>query len=67
MIRRGIVAQRLIGVFALMWVLLGYPVLALFDRPATVLGMPLLVVYLLVAWLFVIALLAAIVEWRTSR
>ena len=67
MIRRGIVAQRLIAVFALMCVLLGYPLLALFDRPVTLFGIPLLVVYLLVAWLCLIALLAAIVEWRASK
>ena len=40
MIRRGIVNQRLVAVFLLGWLLLGFPLLSLFDRPETIGGVP---------------------------
>jgi hypothetical protein len=64
MIRRGIVNQRLVAVFLLGWLLLGFPLLALFDRPETIGGVPLLVVYLTSVWVALIVLLAVIVERR---
>ena len=64
MIRRGIVNQRLVAIFLLAWLLLGFPLLALFDRPETIGGVPLLVVYLTAVWVALIVLLAVIVERR---
>ena len=64
MIRRGIVNQRLVAVFLLGWLLLGFPLLALFDRPETIGGIPVLIVYLSAAWIALIVLLTAIVERR---
>jgi hypothetical protein len=57
--RRG---QQLIGVFLLGFLLFNYPLLALFNVSATVLGVPLLYAYLFAAWGLLIALVAAIME-----
>jgi hypothetical protein len=53
--RRG---QRLAALFALGVLLFNYPMVALFDRPAMVLGVPLLYAYLFGAWALLIALAA---------
>ena len=47
---------RLLAVGALALVLFNYPILALFDKPVLVAGVPLLWAYLFVAWALVIAL-----------
>lgn len=67
MIRRGIVTQRLVAVFLLGWLLLGFPLLSLFDRPETIGGIPVLIVYLSTTWIALIVLLAIIVERRPPR
>ena len=64
MIRRGIVNQRLVAVFLLGWLLLGFPLLTLFDRPETIGRVPILVVYVAAVWIALIVLLALIVERR---
>jgi len=64
MIRRGIVNQRLVAVFLLAWLLLGFPLLSLFDRPETIAGIPILIVYLSTVWIGIIVLLALIVGRR---
>ncbi len=43
-------SQRLVALFLLGVVLFNYPVLSLFSREGTVLGLPLLFAYLLSAW-----------------
>lgn len=58
----GRTGQRLIGLFLLGCLLFNFPLLALFNIRATVLGVPLLYAYLFVAWAMMIALVAAIVE-----
>ena len=55
--RRG---ERLIGLFLLALLLFSPVAVALFARPAMPLGIPLLVLYVFVAWGVVIALLARI-------
>jgi hypothetical protein len=55
--RRG---ERLIGLFVLALLLFSPVAVALFARPAMPLGIPLLVLYVFVAWGGVIALLARI-------
>lgn len=57
-------SQRLAALFLLGNVLFNYPLLALFNQPATVAGIPLLYVYVFGAWLLLIALLAFAVEKR---
>ena len=54
--------QQLIGLFLLGCLLFNYPLLALFNVHAAVLGIPLLYAYLFVAWALLIALVAVIME-----
>ena len=60
----GIDYQRLIALFLLGWVLFNFPLLSLFNRPATLFGIPILYIYIFAAWAAVIALGAWIVERR---
>jgi hypothetical protein len=54
--------QRLVGLFLLGCLLFSYPLLAIFNVRASVLGVPLIYAYLFAAWALVIALIAAIME-----
>ncbi len=56
--------QRLIALCILGSLLFNYPMLALFNVPVTVLGIPALYVYVFVAWGALIALMAWVVEKR---
>lgn len=58
----GITGQRLIAIFAMGAILLNYPVLSLFSRPADVGGIPLLYAYVFIAWTLLIGLIALVVE-----
>ena len=58
----GLTAQRLLALFALGWLLLNFPLLALWDRGVTVFGLPLLPAALFIGWAALIAALAWIVE-----
>lgn len=55
-------AQRLVALCLLGWVLFNYPVLAVFNVPGSVLGIPVLYAYIFVAWLLLIVLMALVVE-----
>ena len=55
-----------IAVFLLGCLLFSYPLLALFNVPASVAGVPLLYAYLLTAWAGLIVLIAA-VNGRSRR
>jgi hypothetical protein len=54
--------QQLVGLFLLGCLLFNYPMLALFNVRATVLGVPLLYAYLFAAWALLIVLAAFIME-----
>lgn len=54
--------QRFIALCMLGLVLFNFPVLALFNVDATVLGVPLLYAYLFAAWAFLVALMAYVAE-----
>ncbi|MCA9997065.1 MAG: hypothetical protein KDE56_15010 [Anaerolineales bacterium] len=54
--------DRLVVLFLLGGLLFNYPILALFDREGMVVGIPILYLFLFCSWLFVIALVAWIVE-----
>jgi hypothetical protein len=54
--------QRLVAVFAMGVLLLDYPILSLFARPAEVGGIPLLYAYVFVTWTLLIGLMAYAVE-----
>ena len=56
--------QRLIALCLLGLLLFNYPILALFNAPTTVLGVPLLYAYIFFAWALLIALMAWVVERR---
>ena len=56
--------SRFIALCMLGLVLFNFPVLALFNVDATVLGVPLLYAYLFGAWAFLIALMAYVAERR---
>ena len=53
---------RLVALFLLGCLFFNYPLLALFNVRATVLGIPLLYAYLFFAWTLLIALVAAVME-----
>ena len=59
--------DRLIGLFLLALVLLNPPLLLLFGAGGTAFGLPLLYLYIFLAWLLVIASLAWIAERRRAR
>ena len=48
-------AQRLLALFAAGWLLFNFPLLALWDRDATVFGLPLLPAALFAVWALLIA------------
>jgi len=55
-------SQRLLGVFALGWLLLNVPLLTLWDLPVTFRGLPLMPLALFSGWALLIALAAWIAE-----
>ena len=55
-------SARMVAVAALALLLFNFPLLALFDVDVRVLGVPLLWVYLFVAWVAVIAVVAWVVR-----
>ena len=54
--------QRLLGLFVLALLLFNFPLLALWDRDATVWGLPLFPAALFVIWALLIAALAWLME-----
>jgi hypothetical protein len=54
--------QRLVALFAAGWALLNFPLLALWDRPAVLLGIPLLPLALFAGWALLIGLAAWLAE-----
>ena len=59
---RAIRMARRVALFALGWILLNYPILAIFNVPDYVQGLPLLYVYLFAVWLLLIVLIARVVR-----
>jgi hypothetical protein len=64
--RSGITGQCLVAVFLLGCVLLNYPILFLFNRSESILGIPLLYIYIFGAWTFLIGLMAYVIERRRN-
>ena len=56
--------QRLAALFLLGLLLFNYPLLAVFNVPGTLLGIPVLYAYFFIAWAALIALMALVVERR---
>jgi type IV secretory pathway VirB3-like protein len=62
MTRSAIKGQRLIVLFLFGMLLFNYPLLALFNRPAEVFGVPVLYVYIFGMWALLIILFALVIE-----
>jgi hypothetical protein len=60
--RRTLLPQRLTALFALALLLFNFPLIALWDRPATVWGLPLFPAALFALWALLIVLLAVLME-----
>lgn len=56
--------QRLVALFCLGWLLFSFPLLALWDQDAMLLGIPLLPAGLFLVWAVLIAVLAWLMEYR---
>ena len=56
--------QRMVALCMLGCVLFNFPILALFNVPGTLLGVPVLYAYIFFAWALLIALMAWVVEKR---
>jgi hypothetical protein len=56
--------QRLTALCLLGFLLFNYPILALFNLPTSVLGIPVLYAWIFCAWAVLIALMAWVVEKR---
>ena len=59
---KGLDAQRLVAVYFAGWVLLGWPLLLLWDVDTTLAGLPLLPTMLFVVWAVLIAAVAWVLE-----
>lgn len=59
---KGLTAQRLVALFVGGWLLLNFPLLALWDHDATLFGLPSFPAALFVVWGLLIAVLSVIVE-----
>jgi hypothetical protein len=59
---RDLDPQKLVAVFLLGVVLFNYPILSLFNKAGSALGVPVLYVYIFLAWAGLIGLVAWIVE-----
>ena len=57
-------AQQLVALCLLGALLFNYPLLALFNVPDTVFGIPLLYAYIFAAWTALTAVMACVVETR---
>jgi hypothetical protein len=57
-------SQRLVALFLLGNILFNFPLLTLFNRPDSLMGIPALYAYVFGAWILLIALLASVVEKR---
>ena len=66
MIRSSIKGQRLVALFLLGTLLLNYPLLNLFARDNSVLGIPVLYAFVFTVWALLIALMALVVEKRSD-
>ena len=63
LLHQRLLHQRLVGLFALALLLFNFPLLALWDRDATLAGVPLFPA----AWFIVWALLIAALAWLMER
>jgi hypothetical protein len=58
--------KRLVGLFLLGSVLFNYPLVSLFNLETSIFGIPLLIFYIFIAWVFLILLAAAATKTRAQ-
>ena len=56
--------ERLVALSVLGFLLFNYPLLALFNRPGMLFGIPVLYVYIFAVWCLLIAAIASVAEGR---
>jgi hypothetical protein len=66
MAKRSKQNKRLIALFFLGYLLFNYPLMALFNLPEIIWGIPLLYAYLFGVWVLLIVLVILIVGFRTD-
>ena len=66
MSRPGITSERLVSLFLLGLLLFNPPLLSIFDSPETVIGIPILYIYLFTAWAVLVLLMALTIESATA-
>lgn len=59
-------AERLLGLFVLGWLLLNFPLFSIWDKGEFLLGWPLLPTAAFVIWGLLIVALAVLMEWRVD-
>ena len=59
--------QRLIGLFLLGVLLFNFPLLYLFNQPLLILGIPILYLYLFIAWTLIIVLMLVINRTKAEK
>ncbi len=59
---KGLGAQRLVALFAGGWLVFNFPLLALWDRDATLFGIPLFPAALFLIWAALVATMAWLME-----
>lgn len=59
---KGLGTQRLLALFVAGWLLFSFPLLGLWDRDATLLGVPLFPAALFILWGLVVAAIAWLME-----
>lgn len=64
MYRSRLTSQRLVAAFLLGCLLFNFPLLALFNKAASVMGIPVLYAYIFLGWLGFILFVALIIERR---
>ncbi|MBX3677541.1 MAG: hypothetical protein KF853_10995 [Rhodocyclaceae bacterium] len=62
--RSILTGQRLVAIFLLGCVMFNYPLIALFNKPAKLLDIPLLYFYIFAVWVLLIGLMAWFIERR---
>ncbi len=62
MIRTRLTSQRLAFVFLLGCIFFNYPLLSIFNKSGSFLGMPPLYAWLMLSWIVLIALMAFVIE-----
>ena len=66
MTRSSLKGQRLVALFLLGCLLLNYPLISLFAGVAQLLGVPVLYIYVFLAWALLIAAMAVVIERRSD-